>query len=168
MQYRTATGCMSTIAAMGRKGMLGSIGITEEDFTKVSSDTPWLGSDRNRVEQAFKCLLYGTIDACGIPRFQLPAEYIAAGISIFVSPVNIHVACRFLERIPTAEQLGRGADDSDPITCRQLFAIVSQLVGDPINSASVKMFEKNTGLKIEREILKLKHNEKKGDNNEPT
>lgn len=157
MQFKVARGAMMMIANMGKVGQLDMVGISRDDFEKVSGETVWLGTDRNRVSQVLNNLLCGALDVIGVPRFQLPAEYIAAGIALFVAPVNSHAACRFMEKVPTAQALGRGADESEMCTARQLFALVTQLVADPMNSHAKVLFEKNTGLALERkekEILK--------------
>jgi len=164
MQYQVARGTMSLLAQMGKNGQLDTLGISEDDFEKLNGQTPWIASDRNRVTQTLDALLCGTMDVIGVPRFQLPAEYIAGGIALFVAPINTHVACRFMEKVPSAEALGRGVDEAETCTAKQIFALVIQLLADPINSHAKHLWEKNTTLKIERAVKTEKAN--KGGKNE--
>jgi hypothetical protein len=104
------------------------------------------------------------MDSLGVPRFQVPAEWIAACIAIFVAPINIQVACRFFEVSQTAEATGRGVDEVDPCTAKQLFALVQQLISDPDSSHAKVLFERNVGVRLQKIIQPLKP--KGGDNSE--
>jgi len=150
MQLTVARGAMRMIANMGTAGHLESIGLSEDDFNKVTGKLPWLGTDRNRMTQALNTLLTTTLDVLGIPRHTLCAEYVAAGIALFVHPVNAHVACRFMENAPSAMALGRGADEAEICSSKQLFALVVQLVADPERSHARILFERNTGIILDK------------------
>jgi hypothetical protein len=162
MQYTVARGAMKMIAQMGRVGQLETMGISEDDFERVTGKTPWLGTDRNRITQSLNAMLCGTLDALSIPRFEMPAEYVSAGIALFVDPINVHSACRFMENIPTAQALGRGADESEICTARQLFALVVQLVGDPERSVAKVLFERNTKISLDKENKRKKGEQDNG------
>lgn len=148
LNYQVARGAMSMIANQARIGHLDNIGISIEDFEKVNGQVPWMAVDRNRVTLALNTMLTSTLDVIGLPRFQLPAEYMAAGIALFVAPINVHSACRFIERPGSSESLGRGVDEPERCTAQQLFALIVQLVSDPERSAAKHMFERNTGIKL--------------------
>lgn len=162
MQYKVACGNMSLIANMARNGDLSTFGVTREDFNKLCGNAPWLANDRNRMRMTLESMLSSTMDVIGVPRFQMPAEFVAAGIALFIAPINIQTCCRFMERIPTAESLGRAADDSDVMTARQLFALCVQLVSDPVSSHAKELFERNTGIRMENMNI---YGEKDNDNN---
>ncbi|AJK28215.1 putative minor capsid protein [Eel River basin pequenovirus] len=148
MIYEVAKSAMSVIANQANVGHLSNCGLSQEDFKKVTGSAPWAATDRNHVMRAFTSLLYGTLDAIGLPRFTLPAEYIAAGIVMFVHPTNAIPACRFFERNPSADDLGRGVDEVDHVTAKQLMGLVVQLYADNAKTSAVALFEKNTKLKI--------------------
>ena len=150
MQLKVALGSMNILAQSAHQGYLESIGITITDFQKLTSNVPWHGSDRARVSQTFKSLLYTTMDSLGVPRFQVPVEWIAANIAVFVAPINIQVACRFFEVSQTAEAMGRGVDEVDSCSSKQLFALVQQLLSAPESSSARALFEKNVGVKLAR------------------
>lgn len=160
MQYRVARGAMALIANQAKHGDLDTLGVTREDFMKLSADVPWMASDRNRMNLVFYSMLSTTLDIIGVPRFQLPAEYIAAGISLFISPINVQAACRFFERVPTAESLGRGLDQADVCTAKQLYALCVQLIADPETSHAKVLFEKNTSLRLDNLIVYSDNEEK--------
>lgn len=150
MQYAIARRAMSFLASQGKQGHLDNIGVSIDDFNKVIADVPWLGVDRSRVFSTLSSLITSTIDILGLPRFPLPAEYVAAGIALFVSPINVNAACCWMERSAPASELGRGIDDVNPCTPQQLFALVVQLVGDPEHSVARHLFYRNTSISLSK------------------
>lgn len=148
MQFTVARGAMKFICDQYKMNNIETFGVSVEDFRKLSGHAFWIATDRTRMKATLEALLSASMDVVGIPRFQMPAEYIAAGIALFVAPNNVHSACRFMERVPTAEHLGRAVDSSDKATADQLFALVVQLISDPQHSSAVALFERNTGLRI--------------------
>lgn len=149
LNYVVAKRAMSLIAQQGKVGYLDLIGVSQEDFNKVTSDVPWLPSDRNRVTSTLNTLLSGVLDSCGLPRFPLPCEYIAAGLSIWVAPGNLHLACSFMERSSTASQLGAGVDEPERCTAQQLFALIVQFHGSDEHTTARIQFEYKTRLKLD-------------------
>lgn len=154
LNYVVAKRAMSMIAAQGRIGHLDTIGISIDDFNKVVSDTPWVGQDRNRVTVALNTLMSGILDAAGQARFSLPCEWVAAAIAVFVAPINIHLACRYVERPASAADLGKGIDEPDYCTAQQLFALIVQFHGSSEHSEARQQFERNTKLKLEALAIK--------------
>jgi len=149
LNYVVAKRAMSMIASQGRVGHLDMIGISQDDFNKVISDIPWIPADRNRVISTLNTLMSGILDTCGMPRFPLPAEYVAAAIAVFVSPVNIHLACSYIEKPSTANQLGTGVDEPERCTAQQLFSLIVQFHGSEDHVLARVQFEKNTRLKLD-------------------
>lgn len=164
LNYTVAKRAMSMIANQGRFGHLDTIGISIDDFNKVIGDTPWLGSDRNRVTVALNTLLSGVLDAAGVERFNLPAEWVAAAIAVFVSPINIQLACRYVERPGGASDLGRGVDEFDRCSAQQLFALIVQFHGSNEWAEARQQFERNTKLKLDemKKESNMKEEKKKG------
>lgn len=149
MNYQVAVGCMRLISNIGRQGFLDGIGVSRADFDRLVGDDPWMSVDRNRMTAVLQTVVNASVDAMGLPRFNLPAEYVAAGIAMFVSGVNVHAACVFSANGGTAEDVGRVASIS-PCSPEQLFSIVVQLYGTPDCSAARVQFEKNVGLALEK------------------
>lgn len=153
LSYEVACSSMRLVANMGHKGFLDGLGISRSDFDRLIGSEPWTFSDRNRMTVVLHTLINAGVDQMGLPRFDLPAEYIAAGICMFVHGVNVQAACVFAPPSLSAEDSGRmakGATCSD----RQLFALVVQLYDCDVRTQARASFEKSTGLALERAIMK--------------
>jgi len=154
MRLDTALSAMNLIANTGRKGLLDGIGISRQEFDRLVSDEPWIGADRNRMTTVLHTLINASVDYCGLPRFDLPAEYVAAGISVFCAGINLQAACVFAASLglQSADSMGR-MSTMTPATASQLFALVMQLYDNPGHSAARAQFEKNTGLAIDKVMV---------------
>jgi len=150
LQYKVARGAMQMLVNAGRAGYLALVGISQDDFNVATGETPWIGSQRNRVAQTLKSMMFLTTDNLGFPRFRLPQEYVAGAIAVFVSPINVHAACHVLSQLPSAADLARGGDQLDECSPEQLFALCIQLIADPVSSDARAVFEQKTNLIIER------------------
>ena len=129
LDIRTAKNAMSVIADGAASGAFEALGITEDEFQTATGDFPWISSDRHRVTAVLDALTHGTIDVLGLPRIEVPAEYRAAVIAMFVSPLNQQVACRWLEAGFDANMLAAGGK-SEPVSAKQLFACVCMISPD--------------------------------------
>jgi len=127
-------------------GSLDAYGVSVPDYKMVTGDRPFVGADRMRVSRTLQSLTYGALDAMGIPRFEVPAEYAAAIIATFVHPVNLLVACVFCDRLqPSDGVLGDG--DGELTSPQELFALVVQFLEDPgVSSKAKEQFNKRVGL----------------------
>jgi len=154
MNYETSVGCMRMMAELGQRGYLETAGVGPEDFKKIISDMPWMGVDRGRITQALSALMVGAADSQAIPRFNLPAEYIAAAVSLFVHPTNCIAACEYLGSAHDAESLGRqirpGSPMPEKVTPQRIFALVCQLFRSDERSSARALFQKRAGLIMEQ------------------
>jgi len=150
LNYQVTVSALSLIAQEGRLGHLNNVGLSAEDFNKLVSPIPWLNSDRNRVTSALHIMLSSPLDAQGISRFNLPAEYVAAAIGLLVAPNNIKLACRWVERPMPAGELGQGIEEIEKCTAQQLFALIVQFHGGNEWCLARQQFEKNTKLKLQQ------------------
>jgi len=152
MNYEVAASSMRLLANIGRKGFLDGLGVARADFDRFIGDEPWLSTDRNRMTSVLNTMINASVDAMGLPRFDLPAEYIAAGIALFVSPVNVHGCCVFAARgAKPAEEMGRMAQ-TESVTPDRLFALVMQLFSNQRTSARA-LFEKNTQIALDKVMM---------------
>jgi len=71
----------------------------------------------------------------------------AAGIAVFVAPVNIAVACQYAPTTGEGEKLARGVVSS-PVLPKQLFALVSMLYKEEGRSSARILFEKKCGIEL--------------------
>jgi len=153
MNYEVAKSSMKFLATMGKAGILENSGISRGDFDRLVGDLPWLASERQRMTTALQTLIMGSIDALGLPRFNVPAEYNAAGIAVFIHPINVHACCVFMSTTPDAESMGRkstsqGHTQVDHVQPDKLFALVAQLWSDSARTGARAAFEKNSGLAL--------------------
>lgn len=149
MRYEIALSAMNLIASLGREGFLDGVGVSRGDFDRLTGDAPWMSSDRNRMTATLNTLLNASVDALGLPRFNLPAEFVAAGISVFVQPINVHAAAAFCGNSGSVEDGARGTIVS-PATPEQIFALCVMLYGSQGRNSARAQFEKNTKLAIDK------------------
>lgn len=159
LSMATALAAMKHIEQGSVTGEIDAFGVTKEDMKLTTGDTVWKGSDRSRVTNVLEVIMFGTVDVMGVPRFDIPAEYVAAVIAVFVAPSNTMLACRYLEgRSSAASIVLQGSDESahglERCTARQLFSLVLQIKDDSLANLARVSFEKRTKLAIEHAKMK--------------
>ena len=147
VSYAVAINCMTLIKEGAVNDAFEALGIRPDDFDLVCGSDPFIGADRGRVTSVLNSLIHGTLDVVQLPRIEVPVEFIAGVLSVFVHPGNMAVACRFMESAHSAEDLASGGS-LEPVSARQLFALCCQLVNDaPVATAR---WEKRTGRAVQR------------------
>lgn len=149
VSYPVAINCMNLIKNGACNDAFESLGIIPEDFRLVTMNAPYVGADRHRVNHVLGSLIWGTLDVVGLPRIEVPTEFIASVISVFVAPGNIAVACRWMEAGKAAEDLAAGGS-LEPVTASQLFALCCMLASDA--PAAAARWEQRTGRAVERTL----------------
>lgn len=107
----------------------GALDLTPEEYRVLVQRSNWLPAQRNVARRGLHAMLHGTMDAVGLSIFQVPAEYVAAGIAVFVSPCNMQAACSELageSRYSTTMLTNRNTEGVEEITSQQCFAMVLQ------------------------------------------
>mgnify|MGYP000379810389 CR=1 FL=1 len=151
LKYVTAKGALSLVRSMDFEDVFRGLGITPEEFKLLVGPAQWLGTDRNGVRKSLDACMAGGMDLAGVPRFEMPAEYIAAVIRAFVSPNNIHKACAWMENQRPAEAIAGASSSPETVSPAQLFALCNRLIeGDDI--AVQQSFEKRVGIAIHRSV----------------
>jgi len=140
---------MHLLAEMGRKGMLDLLGVTQADFDRLTSDVPWTGGERNRMSVTLHSLLNASVDSMGMPRFDLPAEWVAAAIAVFVAGINVQSACYFAPPSHQAEEGARGVVGPS-VRPERLFDLVVLLYGHQGRNAARELFTKRSGLALDK------------------
>lgn len=145
--YETALGAMNRIKAGALGDSLSAIGISKEEYALAVSDSPWLAADRAPVVRVIENLIHGTCDCAGIPRFEVPAEFVAAVLSIFIAPVNGQLACRWMEGSRVASDMEAAEGSIEPLEAKHLFVLYLKLAS--VNTTDFRdSFEKRVGVKI--------------------
>ena len=83
-----AKGAMGILSNGGGRQILEDLGILPDELELVKQDISWTGNNRVSVTRTIDSLMYGTMDCLGLPRFEVPAEYIAAAIVQFCHPID--------------------------------------------------------------------------------
>lgn len=151
LKYATAAGSMSLIASMDYEEIFRGLGITPEEFKLLVGNAIWLGNDRAAVRKALDACLAGAMDLTGTPRFEMPAEYIAAAIVRFVAPVNVMKACAWMENQRPAEVIAGASSTPETVNPAQLFALCNRLI-EGSDKAVQQSFEKRVGIAIHRSV----------------
>ena len=151
----TALGSMQIIKGIDYTDLLPALGITDTDYSLVIGHTPWVAAQRARVRQTLDTLAAGVMDITGVPRFEMPAEFYAALIISFVSPINMQMACRWLEGHRSRDSIAGLSADSNPPKPEVVFCFVCDLYTTEGAKQIRAQFEKNVGLSIQRAIPSL-------------
>lgn len=150
LNFLVAQRAMRMIVDQASQGYLEIIGLSLDDFKKVTGNVPWSGYDRPRNTASLNTLLNGSVIAAGLPPFELPVEWIAAGILVFVAPINIGIACVYLANAGSVSDLGKGKIDFDRCTAQQLFALCVALNGSNEQTEARRQFEDRTKIKFDQ------------------
>lgn len=127
LSLAVARGAMINLCKSTSHNVIEEIGLLYGDFEKVRGNEPWMSQDRNAVTKTLDALCYSTLYCLGLPKIELPAEYIAAVIATFCKPVNYMVACRWIEGHQAASDLARSETAGQVIHAQQLFALVCMM-----------------------------------------
>lgn len=146
--YQQVKSAMNVLLA-GAAAHLVSMGVSKADFARLTGNTPWLAADRSGVRNTLDAVMFASMDYIGTVRFEVPAEYVAAAIATFVSPVNQFTACRWMESGRTAQDLSANpSSGAAPMSAPQLYALVNLISADDVSDFAAK-FEKKTKWAIE-------------------
>ena len=151
LKYATAKGSMTLLRSMDYEEIFKGCGITPEEFKLLVGRSIWLGSDRASVRKSLDACLAGAMDLTGVPRIEMPAEYIAATIVVFVAPVNIMKACAWMENQRPAEAISGASSSPELVSSGQLFALCNRLIEND-DLAVQQSFEKRVGIAIHRSV----------------
>ena len=155
MNFNAAMGAMNLLAGGGANDAISAMGITKTDYDVVTGPTKWVASQRTIVTKTLDALLYGVMDLVGVPRFECPAEYISAGIAMFVHPTNVQAGCRWMEGGTKVDTLALDEAEAGgtrvPCKAPQLFALVLKIQENSTELDDYKArFEKKSGLAMTR------------------
>lgn len=133
-----------------------ALGITPMDWELLKQSTPWRRDQTQRVLRTISAVVYGTLEVMNMPKFNVPAEFVACTLAATVHPGNMFVACQWLayERLTgvpaddLAERTTTGWEQSTP---EQLLALVLKLMNSDANEKARKDFEYRVGVAASKE-----------------
>lgn len=134
LNIQTALGCANILLNEQLVDAAKSLGCTETEWKLLTGSRPWFGSDRAVIKRLLDNLLHGMLHTMGLPPLDLPAEYAASCICLFVNPCNYFSACSWMGNFHRADELGNfdgshvgPTDGLERVSARQLFALVCTL-----------------------------------------
>lgn len=133
LSYQAAIGAMNILCGQEAASSAAALNCTEDEWKMLTGSKNWVPMERPVIMRLLDSLLYGTLDACGVDRFPVPAEYVAAVLSVFCAPTNIMIGSKWLGTQVAAEDLANytGADKSvegmERVTPHQIFAMCVQI-----------------------------------------
>lgn len=147
-------GAATVLLNSSTNDVIDAIGCTETEWQLVTGQRIWIGVDRARVSRILDSLLFGLIDTIGLPRFELPAEYMAAMVSIFVSPCNYFSACTWLGSFVPGDDLAGYSGRKEPVEGfervkpAQIFALVLDIRSSGVINPIASKFAQKVDLKL--------------------
>lgn len=122
--YSICYAAMAVISDTVKKVGIQSLGINQDDFDKTTGEAVWMSADRPVATRTIQQLCYGVMDAQNVPRIDLPAEYLAGIIALYVSPVNRFAACGWSAGEMLSVDLASRNEAPERFDASRLFALV--------------------------------------------
>lgn len=137
LHLQTAQGALNVVNSLNFQEMIQSLGIHEPEWKLLTGPHLWLGKTRPVIERLAKQLIFSSLDIMGVPRFAVPAEWVAAvGVS-FIKECNYFLYASWMGEYARAEDLGNydGSREAkieglEKCTSAQIFALMLELRSD--------------------------------------
>lgn len=139
---------------------LDSLGIQPTDLETLVGNAPWTVNDRRRVLATLDALMFGSLDKMGLPRVSLPAEFVAAVISVFVHPLNRFVCASWISESGRTQSYAAQALASHPgegagierVTTQQIIGLLVLLEDGDTSTATRQGFQARMAERV-RDIM---------------
>jgi len=119
IHYRNACAAVKLVSASQ------VLDLTVDDYDFLTGTKLWTAMERSQVRRVVEAAVYGSLDYLGLPRFAVPAEYVAAAIAMYVHPVNLMTACAVMDGCEWTENVINGVER--PLKAAQIFSHVIRL-----------------------------------------
>lgn len=151
MSMASVRGSMRVLCESEIQDIVMSLGCTEADWKMVRGSKPWLGKDRPRVVRLLEGCFYGLIDTLGVPRFEVPAEFVAGTITIICHPTNYWVASAWLGNQRSSEDiLSEDIEGIEEVKPQQIFALCLEAESDEICAHVMQEFNNKVTVKLNK------------------
>jgi len=117
----------ASVAALKVLGGGSSVALDKDEIDFIMGNRLWLAQERARVRRGVEAFAFGAIDVLGLPRFPLPAEFVACVIATIIHPVNWTVACVVMSGAEWSENVVMNRED--PLRADVLFSHVLRIAG---------------------------------------
>lgn len=153
--YEVSRASLGFVAQQAKHGMLSGLGISKVDFDKLTGDSPWIPAERTRIGQLLQQLAWGSSDAMGLPRHELPAEVWAAVIALYIAPINVYPAVYIISSLSLSSVNDSVFNNDDrrempKLSARQMVALVCSLQEDVCYSPALTLLQRRSALAISR------------------
>ena len=105
IRYQAALSCVTIAAEQGY------VDLDADEIDFIQTQRLWLATDRSRARRILETFVYGALDLQGLPRFPVPAEYLAACIALNVHPSNYMAACVVIGGAEWTENVAQQRDE---------------------------------------------------------
>lgn len=128
--------------------MVAASAVDKETLQQVAMKRPWSAPERAAVRRTLELLTYASMEAGGLDRFAVNAEYMAAIIKSFVSPINYMPACHMFGGLKVAEQYVDEIGEMEPVTPQKLFVLLQmafdeEMFVEKFNAATEESIKKS-------------------------
>ena len=145
--YAAMTAISKTVKAFG----ISSLGINQDDFNKTTGDAVWMSADKPVAVRTLQQLAFGVMDAQSLPRFDMPAEYLAGIIALYVKPANQFAACAWLAGEMLNVDLAVRGEAPESFSASRLYSLVL-LASSKDLKAFCNVFGKATKKKLDKAL----------------
>jgi len=153
-RIEVALGAMKLLVQSGYQGYIQACGVQEADFELLTQARLWNPNDVTRVNNTFQAIFYASTDRV-LSRYEMPAEMIAGAICMLIHPCNLAVACGFIQRPRTAEQLAKNKQKDPGIPPSMLYSLCLHIFEQSVTNAIINQFQTKIDI-IYREVDKIK------------
>lgn len=145
--YAAMTAISKTVKAFG----ISSLGINQDDFNKTTGDAVWMSADKPVAVRTLQQLAFGVMDAQSLPRFDMPAEYLAGIIALYVNPANWFAACGWLSGEMLSVDLAARGENPERFDPSRLYALVLLASSEDLDQFC-SVFGKATKKKLDQAV----------------
>jgi len=117
----------ASVAALKILGGGSNVALDKDEIEFIMGQRLWLAQERARVRRGVEAFAFGALDVLGLPRFPLPAEFVACVIATIIHPSNWTVACVVMSGAEWSEDVVMNR--SDPLRADVLFSHVLRIAG---------------------------------------
>ena len=161
LKLEMVRGCAMVLLNEAMASLIAMVGLKKKDWEILTGSKMWVGTDRAMVTKSLQTLVHGFIDTMGLPRINVPAEFVATAITIFVAPCNYYSACMFLGSYYSGSSLSalynQDADTEglEKVAPEKLFALCCDIAGSSIIDDAAGEFSRKSQIAIGYKIKEL-------------
>lgn len=121
MRYAASVGALKVL------GNSGHVELSDDDFEFLTGANIWLAAQRTRARNCIEAYAFGALDIIGLPRFPLPAEFVACVIAKAVHPSNWVTASVVMSGVEWTENVILNREE--PLNAEVLFSHILRIAG---------------------------------------